>query len=168
MVTKITSKQLKPVLMNPKARGIKEPYFLLEDAEQVVYILSQGQNGSEFNKTLGFINNYPGVKITTCLYGQGVLVMQRNDDEGEVKEFKVVTLTPGRQVEVPSLWATCLINIGRIFLIVIESGARDPKYQNTKPIIEKRGFAYYIVEKKGEISFEPNLNYSVHPQITTQ
>lgn len=168
MLTTKTRQHLKPALMSPQAKGVKIPYYQIEDEEQVIYVIRPGQNGSEFNKTIGYFNNYPGVKINSCLYGQGVLIMQRNDSLGEAKEFKVVTLNPGRQVEIPSGWGICLVNIGRSFLVVLESGLSDPKYLNSKPVIEKQGLAYYIVEKKGEIAFEPNANYSVHPQITTE
>lgn len=167
MILTKSRRELKKVLMSPRAKGVPEPYYLIRTDDQVIYVISPGQNGAEFNKTVGFVNDYPGISSLRCLYGQGVVIMQRNDEFGEAKEFKVVTVTYGRQVEIPSAWAVCLVNIGKNFLVVLTSGVTDPKYENSKPIIEKQGLAYYVVEKKGEIGFEQNPHYSVYPQINT-
>ena len=172
MVITKNHKDLKPVLMESTAKGVKTPskrvvYYLIQDREQVIFVVSPGQNGTEFNKTLGYFSNFPGMQTYLSLHGSGILLMQRNDELGEAKEFKMVTLSPFKQVTVPAGWAMCLVNSGSGFLVVLR-GALDDKYQDSKPIIEKRGFAYYVVEKKGEIAFEPNPHYSVHPQITTE
>lgn len=168
MVVTKNRKDIKDVLMNPHAKGIKEPYYLIKVNGQIIFVVSAGLNGVEFNKTGGFFSNYPGVVIYQCLYGQGILLMQRNDEMGDAKEFKVVTLSPGRQVVVPSGWGMCLVNIGKNFLVVLGNADVEAKYVDVKSLTEKRGFAYYVVEKKGEISFEQNPNYSVHPQIATE
>lgn len=168
MVITKTRREIKPVLMSPKARGVKEPYYLIQDGEQIIFVVSPGQNGAEFNKTTGYFSKFPAILTYQCLYGQGLLLMQRNDELEEAKEFKVITLHPGRQVAVPASWAMCLVNVGRGFLVVVRNGLIDPKDLDSRPIEEKQGLAYYIVEKKGEIGFEPNPNYSVHPQIATE
>ena len=103
-----------------------------------------------------------------CLYGQGILVMQRNDELEEAKEFKVVTLTAGRGVVVPAGWGMGLVNTGSNFLIVLRTSFLDESLEDSSSILEKQGFAYYVVEKKGEIAFEQNPNYSVYPQISTE
>lgn len=168
MVISKKRKDIKDVLMNPRMKGVKEPFYLIKVDDQLIYVVSPGLNGIEFNKTKGFISSYPAVLIYQCLYGQGILIMQRNDENNQAKEFKVVTLNSGRQVVVPSGWGMCLVNIGKNFLVVLASADLEAKYLNTKPLVEKRGFAYYVVEKKGEINFEQNPNYSVHPQIATE
>ena len=113
------------------------------------------------------MSNNLGVNVYQCLYGQGILLMQRNDEAGEAKEFKVATLSQSKQVEVPAGLVICIINVGRNFLVV-----HGPLIENeeleSKTIIERHGLAYYVVEKKGEIAFEQNPNYSVHPQISTE
>ena len=98
MVKSINAKDLKPV-------------YSIEDQEQVIFVVSPGKNGVEFNKTLGYFSNFPLVQTFQCLYGQGILLMQRNDSFG-VKEFKVVTLNSNRQVLVPAGWGMCLVNTG--------------------------------------------------------
>ena len=166
MIVIKTAQDLKPVLMNKPQ--IKEPYSMIVDSGQVIFVLLSGLNGEEFNKTEGYFSNFPGVQIYQCLYGQGVLVMQRNDEEGDAKEFKVVTLNPGRMVGIPAGWAMELINVGKTFLVVMGNLDIKSKDLDSKPIIQKRGLAYYIVEKKGEVGFEQNPNYNIHPQITTE
>lgn len=168
MVIAKNHKNLKPVLMEPTAKGVKIPYYLIQDREQVIFVVSPGQNGIEFNKTSGYFSNFPGMQVYLSLHGSGILLMQRNDELGEAKEFKMVTLSPFKQVTVPAGWAMCLVNTGSNFLVVSRNSVLDEKYIDLKPIIEKRGFNFYVIEKKGEIVFEPNPNYSVHPQISTE
>ncbi len=169
MIITKKSKDIKSVLMDTSARPvIREPYYLILEKDQVIFVVSPGQNGVEYNKTEGFFSNYPGVQMYQCLYGQGVLLMQRNDETGEAKEFKVVTLNPGRQVDLPAGWACVLVNIGKTYLVVIGNLDIESKAIDSEPIMKKQGLAYYVVEKKGEVGFEENPNYSVHPQITTE
>lgn len=167
LITK-TAKDLKPVLMEGAKAEVKEPYSIIIGDDQVIFVLKDGMNGEEFNKTEGYINSFPGVHVYQCLYGQGVLVMQRNDHQGEAKEFKVVTLNTSRAVGVPAGWAMCLVNVGKTFLVVMANLDINSKDIDSKPIFQKKGFAYYIVEKKGEVGFEQNPNYKLHPQITTE
>lgn len=168
MVISKTKEDLKQVLMEGVKGEVKNPYYLIQDSDQQIFIVSSGRNGSEFNKTLGYFNTYPGMQTYQCLYGQGVFVMQRNDELGEAKEFKVFTLNPGRQVLVPAGWGICIVNTGSALLALLQTNFLEEKYINPKPIIDKHGFAYYVVEKKGEISFDQNPNYKVHPQISTE
>lgn len=154
--------------MEKVIRGIKNPYYLIEDNGQVIFVVTPGHNGTEFNKTEGYLSTFPAAQTYISLYGSGILLMQRNDEIGEAKEFKLVTLNPLKQISVPAGWSLCLINTGSAYLVVLRSTGPDKKYMETKPIIEKGGLVYFVVEKKGEITFEPNPNYKVHPQITTE
>lgn len=168
MVISKKIKDLKPVLMKGVKGGIKIPYYLIKAGEQLIFVLAAGRNGVEFNKTIGFFSNFPGMQSYQCLYGQGILIMQRNDELGEAKEFKVVTLNPGKQVMVGAGWGMAMVNTGTSFLVMLRNSVLDETFEDSKPILEKQGFAYYVVEKKGEIAFEQNPNYSVHPQISTE
>lgn len=168
MIKAITYQDLKPVLMEPKQKGVKEPFYIIEDTHQSIFVVSPGKNGAELNKTVGFFDNFPGVQTYVSLYGSGLLLMQRNDELGEAKEFKMVTLSPFKQIAVPANWAACFVNTGSNFLIVLRNGVLDKKFLDTKPLIEKGGLAYFVIERKGEVVFEQNPNYKVHPQITTE
>lgn len=169
MIFTKTYKDLKPILMEHTTKtGIKIPYYLIVDKKQLIFVVSPGQNGVEFNKTLGYFSDFPGMQTYQCLYGSGILLMQKNDEVGEAKEFKMVILNPLKQVIVSAGWVMCLVNTGSSYLVVLNSSISDEKYKIPKSIIEKRGFSYYVVEKRGEIAFEQNSNYHVHPQITTE
>ena len=169
MITIKTHKELEDVLLEPKAAGVKEPYSVIHSENQNITVLNPGLNGIEYNKTYGHFHKFLGVEIYNCLYGQGVLVMQRNDVDGEAKEFKVVTLHPGRQVEIPSGFGHAVVNVGKDYLVVLDNtGKKADKWHDYQPVTNKRGFAYYIVEKKGEIALDPNPTYKVHPQISTE
>lgn len=159
---------IKPVLMEASRNYVKEPYYIIKNNDQIIYVISSGLNGLEFNKNEGFISSYEAVLYYQCLYGQGLILMQRNDEKGEAKEFKITTLSSGKQVGLPSGWAFCLVNIGKKLLVVLGNKDLETKDMDSKPIFDKKGLAYYVIEKKGEIAFEQNPNYSVHPQITTE
>lgn len=168
MITTRTRSQLKEVLMDPKSPGVKEPYFVIRgDEGQNITILSPGKNGNEFNKTYGHFHNYQGVEIYRVVYGQGVIIMQRNDDDGEAKEVRVMSLRPGVTVEVPVGYGHALVNIGKTYLVVIDDAPNTSGAHDFDLVKKKQGFAYYIVDKKGEVGFELNPNYHLHPQIAT-
>lgn len=168
MITARTRQELKDVLMDPKSPGVKDPYFVIRgDEGQNITILSPGKNGNEFNKTYGHFHNYQGVEMYRVVYGQGILVMQRNDGDGEAKEIRVTSLRPGMVVEVPVGYGHALANIGKTYLVVIDDAPNISKAHNFELVREKHGLAYYVVDKKGEVGFEPNPNYRLHPQIAT-
>lgn len=168
MIQTRTRNELKEVLMDPKAPGIKDSYFVIRgEASQNVTIITPGKNGNEFNKTYGHFHNYPGIESYHVVYGQGILVMQRNDENGEAKEFRVLSLRNGTVAEIPAGFGHCLVNIGKTYLVVVDNAPNIQSAHNFEPVKQKHGFVYYIVEKKGEIGFESNPNYKLHPQIAT-
>ena len=168
MIFTKTRKELGNFLMEPKASGVKEAYFVIVSEDQCIYVVNPGKNGVEFNKTEGYFREDDSIGIYQCLYGQGILLMQRNDEAGEAKEFKVVTLLSGRQIVIPVGFNHCLVNIGKGYLVVLDNSPYNPKAGKIDSLALKKGFSYYIVEKKGEIAFEENPNYTVHPQISSE
>lgn len=168
MINQRTRQELKEVLMDPQTPGVKEPYFVIrEGGGESITVLSPGKNGHEFNKTYGHFHNFQGVEIYHVAYGQGVLILQRNDEMGEAKEFRVVGLKGGMSVEVPAGYGHALVNVGKTCLVTIDNSPNDSSAHNFEPVKVKHGFAYYIVDKKGEVGFEQNPNYRLHPQIST-
>lgn len=168
MIQVKTKQDLKDVLMEPQAPGIKEPYFIISgEGGQNITVITPGTNGAEFNKTYGYFHQYPEVEIYHVVYGQGVLIMQRNDDMGEAKEIKIIGLRPGSTVEIPAGYGQAIANVGKNYLVVIDNSPVVLAKSDIEKITIKHGLAYYIVDKKGEIGFEPNPNYKLHPQIST-
>lgn len=168
MIDTKTRLELVDVLMEPKAKGVKDAYFVIRSGEQNITVLNPGKNGQEYNKTYGHFHTYQGIEIYNCLYGQGILIMQRNDEEGEAKEFKVVTLSAGKQVAIPAGFGHSLVNVGKGYLVVLDNAPNFPAAHNYEPVKEKQGFAYYVIDKKGDIAFVHNPNYKVHPQISSE
>jgi oxalate decarboxylase/phosphoglucose isomerase-like protein (cupin superfamily) len=167
MIETRTHKELEDVLMDPKGTGLKEPYFVIRGNNQSITVINPGKNGEEYNKTYGHFHAWMGIETYNCLYGQGILIMQRNDEDGNAKEYKVVTLHAGKQVEVPAGYGHSVANVGKEYLVVLDNTPNGAKH-NYDPVKAKHGFAYYVVEKKGEIGFDQNPNYVVHPQISTE
>src|SRR3989339_635377 len=122
MITTKTNKDLKTVLMD-QAKGLSKAtaYYEIYDNGKTIFVLPAGQKGAEYNKTLGYFSNFPGMQTYISLYGSGLFLMQRNDETGEVKEFKVVFLSPLKQISVPAGWAMCLVNTGSTYLVVLRS-----------------------------------------------
>ena len=168
MVTAFNTNQLKEVLLDPKSSNSKQSYFTIasDGSEENLTVLEPGRIGNEFNKTLGFINRYPGALIYRCVYGHGIIIVQKNDFEGNAKEIRVLALRPGVEVEVPSGYGHALVNTGRSFLAVVDNVAKNDKFIDFDTVKNRKGLAYYIVDKKGDVGFEKNLHYSFHPQIT--
>ena len=182
MITATDLRQIQGVLMNPDLSEIKANLtkqltfpqsnlayftFVSQDTDENVTFLMPGKNGVEFNKTYGFFHIFPGVLIYRCIYGHGVVLIQKNDSEGEAKEIRVVAVRPGVEIEIPSGYGHSIINTGRTFLVLVDNGPKDERYRDADPLKTKHGLVYYVIDKKGEVSFEKNLNYSYHPQITT-
>src|SRR3989344_6574174 len=166
MILPISQLQLRDVLMDPKSSEIKEPYLMINygaDGENIT-VVTPGRNGSEFNKTIGFTHKFNGMLIYKCIYGKGVLMMQKNNETGEVKEVTVRGLRPGVEVEVPAGYVHTIYNTGRTILVTVDNGPKDEKFKDNSFILSKRGLAYYVIDKKGEIAFEKNPNYPFHPQ----
>lgn len=147
---------------------IKESSYSIITGSQVIHVVKPGSSGTEYNKTTGFFNNFPTVMTFQCLFGKGLMLIQRNDGSGEVKEFKLVSLNMGKQIDLPSGCGTCLVNTGSGVLVVLQNSELDEKYIDSKTIISKQGLAYYVLDKKGEVGFEQNPNYKLHPQITME
>lgn len=168
MIDTIYKKQIKQVLMESKAAAQKVAYYVIRGDKQNITVLMPGLSGFEYNKTHGHFHKYNAVEIYNCLYGQGLVVMQRNDENGQPKEFKVISLHPGKQIEVPAGFGHALINVGKTFLAVLDNAPEPSKAHNYQPVDTKHGFVYYVVEKKGEIGFERNHNYRSFPQITSE
>lgn len=167
MVKQFSHKDIEEVLMEPKAPGVKEPFFLIEgDNEESITVVASGKNGAEYNKSLGYFHTFPGIEVYHTLYGQGVMVMQRNDSEGEAKEVKVVGLRPGVSIEVPSGWGQQIINTGKSFLVVADNSTANAKHHSDQALKNRHGLCYYVIDKKGNISFEDNPSYKFHPQIS--
>lgn len=168
MIQARTRSELKEVLMDPKSLGVKDPYFVIrgEDGQNIT-VVSPGRNGNEFNKTYGHFHRYQGVEIYRVLYGQGVLIMQRDDGDGEAKEVRVIGLRGGMTVEIPAGYGHALVNVGKTYLVVLDNAPNDAKAHDFEPVRLKHGLAYYVVDKKGEVGFEPNPHYRLHPQIAT-
>ncbi len=169
MIYPVTQKELKSVLMDPESSEVKEPYLLINsgpDSENIT-IIEPGRNGIEFNKTIGFSHKFNGMLIYRCIYGKGVMVIQKSDEVGEAKEVQVRGLRSGVEMEIPAGYSHTISNTGRTILVMVDNGPKDQKWKDDTQIQTKRGLAYYVIDKKGEIAFEKNPTYSFHPQITS-
>lgn len=168
MVTQVILRELKDVLLDPKGISNKESYFTIanEKSDENFTVVNPGKNGIEFNKTIGFVHKFPGVLVYRCIYGQGIIMIQNNDDNGEAKEVKLNSLRTGVEIEVPFGYAHTIINTGRGFLITVDNSSKQDRFIDNKLIKQRHGLAYYVVDRKGDVAFEKNPHYNFHPQIS--
>lgn len=167
MVTTISKSELKEVLMDPKNIGVREPYYYIKgENSHCVIVVSPGKNGVEFNKTYGDYSGNLEMLVHQTIYGQGVMVLQRNDENGEPKEIKVAGLKPGITVEVPAGFVYTIYNVGKNYLVLTCTTTTKKNIIQQRYLKLKKGLAYYVIDKKGDVGFEVNTNYKIHPQIS--
>jgi len=100
-------------------------------------ILHPGLVGDEFFMTKGhFHKNREAAEIYYCLHGEGLLLMQQ-DDECIVKQMNQQTL-----IYVPAGWAHRSVNVGSEDLVILAVYPADAGHEYG--FIEKSGFAKRI------------------------
>lgn len=173
MIHTFTRKDLKDSLMDPSSDGPKECFFIIEgEGEENITVINPGKNGIEYNKTSVMVNTKEESGVINCLYGQGAVVLQRNDFEGEPKEIRIVSIRQGSTFEIPSGYLLAFVNTGKSYFVISDNFI-SPKKEHEKLITPKKGaseprhgLAYYIVEKRGERTVDKNPNYHFHPEIS--
>ncbi|MFH1896464.1 MAG: glucose-6-phosphate isomerase family protein [bacterium] len=171
MITTRTLEQLKPALKNPASSGPGEVYFVLRPEvgrefgkEPNITIVPPGRLGDEFPKTFGHYHTHNEPEIYRFLYGSGIVLIQQRDEKGVVKSVRAINASGGQTVKVPGGFGHCLINTGDDLLITADWESDEAGHSYTD-IKARRGMAYYVLEKEGNIVFEKNIHYKEVPEI---
>jgi glucose-6-phosphate isomerase len=167
--------QLRPVVQDPNTQGSAEVYRVFRGVDDPdappgqradITIIEPGTIGQEFNKTHGHYHLGEGIETYKVLSGRGMFVLQKPAFNYEsVDSARLVKLSPGQSLEVPSGWGHTMVNIGDEPLVAINYEL--PDLQNLyDPFQTKRGAAFYIL-KAGGIEVVPNPSYGDLPKPQT-
>ncbi len=154
------------VLFDPSAEGPENAYYMMRGNPNIT-IWESGKYGSEFVKTYGHYHLHGESEIYKVLFGEGVSIVQHRTKDGSIDEVTLRKVKSGDTVEVPpGDWGHAFANTGETYLITSDDAPNDATHAQNEylPIKEKRGMAYYILEKDGQVIIEKNPNYQDLPE----
>jgi glucose-6-phosphate isomerase len=129
-----------------------------------ITVLHPGMIGQEYSKTYGHYHVGEGTEVYKILSGTSLLLIQKpNFNFEEVEAVRFIKLTAGQSFETPSGWGHTLINISNTPVIMLDH--RIPSVDHLYSVFaKKKGPAYYVIEKDGQMKLEANSNYGQVPK----
>ncbi|MEX1061921.1 MAG: glucose-6-phosphate isomerase family protein [Patescibacteria group bacterium] len=120
--------------------------------------------GSEYPKTYGHFHNPPYAETYQVLVGKAGFLIQK-EAAGKVTDAQLQIVLPGVKFTVPAGYGHICLNLGDDYLITLDN--HDPAHfeNDYQPIKEKKGMAYYILDKGGKVEAVPNPAYGPVPPL---
>ena len=89
-----------------------------------------------------------------------MVLTQQVDTMGKITDFQNYPVVKGDVVTVPEGYAHLLVNTGQVDLVTLDNW--DPQWakHDYQSIIDKQGFAYYVVKGATGPELIPNPNYN--------
>jgi len=159
-----TVDDLHPVLLDQTIRGSLVVYEVKPRPDGQIgdlTILHPTMLGIEYPKTFGHYHVPPHSETYEIQEGQGVVLVQQVDTMGKLIDFKSYPVAKGDAVTVPEGYGHVLVNTGLVDLVTLDNW--DPAWakHDYQSIIDKQGFAYYLVRGATEPELIPNPKYSI-------
>lgn len=172
-----THEKMKEVLMDPNGTGPTIHYYMIRGGskQKNTTIWEPGTVSSEYIKTYGHYHIGDLNETYWIVYGQGIALLQKlaTDENGDmipdiVAEFKVIPVSPGQEIFMPSGFGHLLVNTGKTYFVTMDDSPVDfedrdpasfPGHADYEPIKKMQGFAYYVVEHDGKPALKKNLHY---------
>lgn len=176
-----THRKMKEVLMSPKAKGPKSHYYMIRGGKERrnITVWEVGTVGGEYIKTYGHYHVGDLDETYWITWGQGIALLQKRaiDKNGkpidnEIVDFKAIKVKAGDKIYMPKDYGHLFVNTGNTYLVTADDspvnfGEKNPVgmpgHADYKPIKKLKGFAYYVVEKKGKPVLVKNSNYKKIP-----
>lgn len=160
-----TREKMQEVLKDPASTGPDSAYYMMRGNPNIT-TWEPGKYGEEFVKTYGHYHLHNEKETYNFLFGEGVGILQHRGQDGEVDEVRLVKVKQGDKVEVPEGWGHAFANTGNTYLIASDNAPADASHNQNDylPIKEKKGMAYYFLEKDGKLEVEPNPSYQNLPE----
>ena len=162
--------ELRGVLFDSRSRGPEEVYRVYRGIGQrdnkviSVTVMPPGKIGREFVKTYGHYHQGPGEETYFILYGEATFLLQKQSGRGKIEEVRLVEARAGQECLIPEGFGHCLINTGE--KAVVAADWESPKIGHVyKEIAERKGMAYFLLEKEGKVEAVPNPNYGPLPPL---
>ncbi len=164
--------KMQEVLMHPEAPGPAIHYYMIRGGSKKrnVTILETGTVGGEYIKTYGHYHIGELDETYWFSHGKGIVLQQKLADPSvpdAIAEFKAIPVKAGESVYMPAGVGHLMINTGAEWLVMADDspveGANDsasmPGHADYESVKKMRGFAYYVVEKKGAPALAVNPLY---------
>ena len=175
-----THAKMKEVLMRPGAKGPKVHYYMIRGGSQKrnVTVLEPGTVGGEYVKTYGHYHVGKLDETYWIAQGEGMVILQKRKTKGgktiddEIESFKAIKVKTDDKVYIPVGVGHLLINTGKTWLVTVDNSpvsftkkdeASMPGHADYSAVKKMRGFAYYVVGKKGP-AFIRNPRYKKVPR----
>lgn len=168
--------QMKDVLMNADASGPAIHYYMIRGGSKKsnITVWESGTVGGEYIKTYGHYHIGNLDETYHILQGEGIALLQKIAVEkgvpqsDKIEEFKAIIVKAGDSVYMPPGYGHLVANIGAQWLVTADDspvmGADDsasmPGHADYEAVKQMRGFAYYVVERKGVPTLVPNTHYT--------
>lgn len=179
-----THEEMADVLISPNSEGPAVHYFLIRGGSEKgnITVWQAGKVGDEYIKTFGHYHVSDFLETYTVLAGEGIVLLQKRkvDSSGkpiddEIEEVRAIFAKTGSKIKIPERAGHLMVNIGKSWLVTMDNSpvnfeakkdeAANPTHADYEPVRKLRGFAYYVVEKDGEVMFIKNPNYKDTPDI---
>ncbi|HZQ29873.1 MAG TPA: glucose-6-phosphate isomerase family protein [Patescibacteria group bacterium] len=178
--------KMKEVLMNPNAIGPEVHYYMIRGGKDKknITVWETGTVGGEYVKTYGHYHIGKLDETYWVINGEGIVLLQtrKNDEKGnpiddEIETFQAIKVKAGDHVFIPSGTGHLVANIGKTWLVTADDSPVNfeevdpislPGHADYEPVKKLQGFAYYIVEKKGQPTLVRNPKYKSVPQATIE
>ncbi|TSA45249.1 hypothetical protein D4R51_02180 [bacterium] len=169
--------KMKEVLMDPRGIGPAIHYYMIRGGSEQknVTVWEPGTISGEYIKTYGHYHIGDLSETYWIAYGQGVALLQKlaEDENGEtisdvVEEFRAIPVKAGQEVFMPKKFGHLLANTGETYFVTIDDSPVDfeerdptsfPGHADYTLVQEMRGFAYYVVERDGQVALKKNPLY---------
>jgi len=128
-----------------------------------ITVILPGSWAGEFIKTTGHYHLSIGKNQTAppdlyqLVFGKGIILIQKEENKKIIPYIIQPKLL--EPILIPPEYAHTIINIGTSPMVFQNICVRIP-HLNYKPILNRKGMAYFIKRKEGKLCFIPNLNYS--------
>lgn len=161
--------EMKEILHGASLPAEQPVYYVLRftdphyGPEPNITVIPPARLGHEFPKTYGHFHQHNEPETYRVLYGKALVLLQKMQGDN-IKEVKVVRGMVGQTLQVPEGYGHCLINATDDLLITAdwEAASAGHLYDLVR---KNKGMAYYLLEKNGQPTWEPNRQYRNLPEI---
>jgi len=165
------------VLMDPNGVGPAFHYYMIRGGKEQknITIWEPGTISGEYIKTYGHYHVGKLDETYWILFGEGIALLQKlaTNQKGEmipnvVEEFKAIPVKPGDSVYMPPGWGHLVVNVGKTYFATADDSpvnfeekdeASLPGHADYELVKQMQGFAYYVVEKDGQLALVKNKKY---------
>ncbi len=176
-----THEAMKDVLMEPQASGPAVHYYMIRGGSEKknITVWESGTVGGEYIKAYGHYHIDDFKETYWIIEGSGILLMQmRKKDaaghfiDNEIEWVKAVNVKAGDTYVIPPFAGHLMINTGPTWLVTsddspvyFDDSPANPKHADYAPVKKMNGFAYYAIEKDGNVEFVKNPRYQNIPEL---